>query len=94
MNLNANEIAGIIAKQLDGVDFDKSVQNQGTIVSIQDGIITIFGLSDVMAGEMIRFEAGGFGLALNLEVDTVGAVVLGPSSHLREGQAVMTTGKI
>ena len=94
MNLNANEIAGIIAKQLDGVDFDKSVQNQGTIVSIQDGIITIFGLSDVMAGEMIRFEAGGFGLALNLEVDTVGAVVLGSSSHLREGQAVMTTGKI
>ena len=94
MNLNANEIASIVEKQLDSISFKQSIKNQGTIVSIQDGIITIYGLSDVMSGEMIEFEAGGYGLALNLEVDTVGAVVLGSSDHLREGQAVMTTGKI
>ena len=69
-------------------------RNEGTIVSVSDGIIRIHGLTDVMSGEMIELPGGLYGLALNLERDCVGAIVLGPYEDLREGQKVFCTGKI
>ena len=69
-------------------------KTEGTIVSITDGIVRIYGLSEVMQGEMLEFPGKVFGLALNLERDSVGAVVLGDYEHLTEGDSVYCTGRI
>lgn len=92
--LHASEISDLIQKRIADFKVQSEVRTEGTIVNLKDGIVRIFGLNDVMAGEMIEFPDNTFGLALNLERDSVGAVVLGPYDHLREGMKVRCTGKI
>ncbi|MBG11081.1 MAG: F0F1 ATP synthase subunit alpha [Gammaproteobacteria bacterium] len=92
--LNPSEISEIIKQRIDSLDVSVQAKNEGTIVSVSDGIIRIFGLTDVMYGEMIEFEGGIYGMALNLERDSVGAVVLGDYLGLKEGQSCKCTGRI
>jgi F-type H+-transporting ATPase subunit alpha len=92
--LNPSEISEIIKQRISNLDTSSEAQNEGTIVSVSDGIVRIHGLADVMYGEMIEFEGGLFGMALNLEQDSVGAVVLGDYLDLQEGQKVKCTGRI
>ena len=94
MQLNPSEISDIIKSRIKNFDAVTESRNTGTIVSLQDGIVRVHGLSDALQGEMLEFEGNTFGLALNLERDSVGAVVLGPYQHLAEGQTVKTTGRI
>lgn len=92
--LNPSEISEIIKQRIDKLDVSVQSKNEGTIVSVSDGIIRIHGLADVMYGEMIEFEGGIYGMALNLERDSVGAVVLGDYLSLREGQTCRCTQRI
>lgn len=92
--LNPSEISEIIKKRIDNLDVTSQAQNEGTVVSVFDGIVRIHGLADVMYGEMIEFEGGKYGLALNLERDSVGAVVLGDYKSIAEGQTAKCTGRI
>ncbi|WP_438951069.1 F0F1 ATP synthase subunit alpha [Porticoccus sp.] len=92
--LNPSEISEIIKQRIDSLDVSSEAQNEGTIVSVSDGIIRIHGLADVMYGEMIEFEGGIYGMALNLERDSVGAVILGDYQSLAEGQKARCTGRI
>ena len=92
--LNPSEISEIIKDRIDNLDVSAESRNEGTIVSVSDGIIRIHGLEDVMYGEMIEFDGGMFGMALNLERDSVGAVVLGDFQALAEGGRVRCTGKV
>ena len=92
--LNPSEISEIIKDRIDNLDVSTESRNEGTIVSVSDGIIRIHGLEDVMYGEMIEFDGGTFGMALNLERDSVGAVVLGDYQELAEGGRVRCTGKV
>ena len=92
--LNPSEISDIIKKRIEKLDISSDAKNEGTILSVSDGIVLIHGLADVMYGEMIEFANGVFGMALNLERDSVGAVVLGDYEDLAEGQKVRCTGRI
>ncbi len=92
--LNPSEISEIIKKRIDNLDVSSQAQNEGTIVSVSDGIVLIHGLADVMYGEMIEFPGGVYGMALNLERDSVGAVVLGDYLTLNEGMTARCTGRI
>lgn len=92
--LNPSEISEIIKSRIEKLDVSTQARNEGTIVSVSDGIVRIHGLADVMYGEMIEFNGGIFGMALNLERDSVGAVVLGDYQRLAEGQSCRTTGRI
>ncbi|MEH6625493.1 MAG: F0F1 ATP synthase subunit alpha [Motiliproteus sp.] len=92
--LNPSEISEIIKKRIDSLDVSSQAQNEGTIVSVSDGIITIHGLADVMYGEMVEFPGGVYGMALNLEQDAVGAVVLGNYLGLKEGMTARCTGRV
>ncbi|WP_068740485.1 F0F1 ATP synthase subunit alpha, partial [Oleiphilus sp. HI0117] len=88
------EISEIIKKRIETLDVSSEAQNEGTIVSVSDGIVLIHGLADVMYGEMVEFETGVYGMALNLERDSVGVVVLGDPKGLAEGQKAKCTGRI
>ena len=92
--LNPSEISDLIRQRIDALEVTSQATNEGTIVSVTDGIIRIHGLTEVQYGEMIEFEGGVFGLALNLERDSVGAVVLGDYKRLAEGQTCRCTGRI
>ncbi len=92
--LNPSEISEIIKQRIDQLDVSSEARNEGTVVSVTDGIIRIHGLTDVMYGEMIEFEGGLYGMALNLERDSVGAVILGDYKGLAEGQTCRCTGRI
>jgi F-type H+-transporting ATPase subunit alpha len=92
--LNPSEISEIIKQRIDQLDVSTEARNEGTVVSVTDGIIRIHGLADVMYGEMIEFEGGVYGMALNLERDSVGAVILGDYQGLAEGQSCKCTGRI
>ena len=92
--LNPSEISEIIKQRIDQLDVSSEARNEGTIVSVTDGIIRIHGLTDVMFGEMIEFDGGIYGMALNLERDSVGAVILGDYKTLAEGQTCRCTGRI
>jgi F-type H+/Na+-transporting ATPase subunit alpha len=94
MQLNPSEISELIKSRIQNLGVDSEVRNQGTIVSVADGICRVHGLSNVMQGEMLEFPNNTFGLALNLERDSVGAVILGEYQHLSEGDTVKTTGRI
>jgi len=94
MQLNPSEISELIKSRIQNLDAGAQMRTQGTVVSVTDGICRVHGLSDVMQGEMLEFPKNTFGLALNLERDSVGAVVLGEYTHLTEGDTVKTTGKI
>ncbi len=92
--LNPSEISEIIKQRIEKLDISSEARNEGTIVSVSDGIVRIHGLADVQNGEMIEFPGNLFGFALNLERDSVGAVVLGDYKSLREGQTAKCTGRI
>ena len=94
MQLNSTEIADLIKKRIEQFKVVTEARDEGTIVSVNDGIVRIHGLSNVMQGEMLDFGEGLYGLALNLERDSVGAIVMGPDSHLSEGMKVRGTGRI
>ncbi len=99
MQLNPSEISELIKARIENFDGATEARNTGTIVSLADGIVRIHGLSDAVQGEMLEFTANAdgqptYGLALNLERDSVGAVVLGEYTHLSEGETVKTTGRI
>lgn len=92
--LNPAEISQLIKDRIEGLNIETTTKNEGTIIALSDGIVTIHGLDDIMYGEMIQFEHGLFGLALNLEKDSVGAVVLGDTINLAEGQKCYCTSRI
>ena len=94
MQLNPAEISELLKTKIQNLDVAADARNQGSVVSVTDGICRIHGLSDVMQGEMIEFPGNVFGLALNLERDSVGAVVLGEYEQISEGDVVKATGKI
>ena len=94
MALKASEISELIKQRIEDFDAKAEARDVGTVVVLTDGIVRIHGLADVQYGEMIEFPGGSFGLALNLEQDSVGAVVLGEYKHIREGDTVRTTGRI
>ena len=94
MSISATEISELIKKKIQDFDLDTEARTEGTVVSLSDGIARIHGLSDVMQGEMIEFPGNTFGLALNLERDSVGAVVLGNYEHISEGDTAKCTQRI
>ncbi|MBC7206077.1 MAG: F0F1 ATP synthase subunit alpha [Methyloversatilis sp.] len=94
MNLNPSEISDLIKSRIQNLHLSSQARTEGTVVSVTDGIVRVHGLDDVQQGEMLEFEGNTFGLALNLERDSVGAVVLGDYEHLSEGQTVKCTGRI
>jgi F-type H+-transporting ATPase subunit alpha len=94
MRLNPTEISELIKQRIEQLDVSAQTKTVGTVISVSDGIVRLHGLQDAMQGEMIKFEGNTYGMALNLERDSVGAVVLGPSEHLAEGQSAQCTGKI
>ena len=94
MQLNPSEISELIKNKIQNLDVGAETRTQGTVVTVTDGICRIHGLADVMQGEMLEFPGGSYGMALNLERDSVGAVVLGECEHITEGDTVKTTGRI
>ena len=99
MQLNPAEISELIKSRIEGLGAAADIRNQGTVISVSDGIVRVHGLSDAMQGEMLEFPADAsgvptYGLALNLERDSVGAVILGAYEHISEGDVVKTTGRI
>jgi F-type H+-transporting ATPase subunit alpha len=94
MQLNSTEISDLIKQRIESFEVVSEARNEGTIVSVSDGILRINGLADVMQGEMIELPGSRFAIALNLERDSVGAVVMGPYADLAEGVKVKSTGRI
>jgi F-type H+-transporting ATPase subunit alpha len=94
MQLNPSEISELIKSRIQNLGGTLEARTQGTVISVTDGICRVHGLADVMQGEMLEFPRNTFGLALNLERDSVGAVVLGDYEHITEGDTVKTTGRI
>ena len=94
MQLNPAEISELLRQRIERLDVAAEAQDEGTITSVSDGIVRIHGLRSVMYGEMIAFDGGLYGMALNLERDSVGAVILGDYLGLAEGQKARCTGRI
>ncbi|ALG67850.1 F0F1 ATP synthase subunit alpha [Beggiatoa leptomitoformis] len=94
MQLNPSEISDLIKQKIQSYNLVTEGRSEGTIVSITDGIVRIHGLADAVYGEMLELPSGSYGMALNLERDSVGAVVLGPYEHLSEGDTVKCTGRV
>ena len=94
MSIKASEISDLIKARIDKFKSASEARNTGTVVSVTDGIVRVHGLADARYGEMLEFVGNTFGLALNLEQDSVGAVVLGDYKHISEGSEVKTTGRI
>lgn len=92
--IQANEISSIIKERIDNFELSVDINETGQIVSVADGVAKVYGLSNVMAGEMVEFEEGTVGLALNLEETNVGVVVLGSGDMLKEGMSVKRLGKL
>ncbi|MCA1732176.1 MAG: F0F1 ATP synthase subunit alpha, partial [Acidobacteria bacterium] len=91
VDLKADEITEIIRQQISGIDRSVDVAEVGTVISVGDGIARVYGLSRVMAGELVEFPHNLFGLALNLEEDSVGCVLMGESSQVKEGDQAKRT---
>ncbi|MFO7954458.1 F0F1 ATP synthase subunit alpha [Thioalkalivibrio sp.] len=94
MQLNPSEISDLIKQRIEKFDASSEASNEGTVVSVTDGIARVHGLADVMQGEMLEFPGDTYGMALNLERDSVGVVILGDYKHITEGQTVKCTGRI
>ncbi|USR92767.1 F0F1 ATP synthase subunit alpha [Phormidium yuhuli AB48] len=92
--IRPDEISSIIQKQIEDYDQDVKVSNVGTVLQVGDGIARVYGLEQAMAGELLEFEDGTIGIALNLEEDNVGAVLMGEGREIQEGSSVKSTGKI
>jgi F-type H+/Na+-transporting ATPase subunit alpha len=94
MAIRSDEIVNIIKSAIDTFDADAETRNVGTVVEVGDGIAQVYGLQGALASEMLEFPGGVMGLALNLEEETVGAVILGDATHIKEGDTVKTTGRV
>nr|MBS0022154.1 F0F1 ATP synthase subunit alpha [Gammaproteobacteria bacterium] len=94
LTLSPTEISELIKQKIEHFELGVEARTEGTVVSLTDGIARIHGLSDVLQGEMIEFPKNTYGLALNLERDSVGAVILGDYEHISEGDVVKCTGRI
>ena len=94
MKLSATEISELIRERIESFEIRTETRTEGSVVTLTDGIARVHGLSDVMQGEMVEFPGNTYGLALNLERDSVGAVVLGDYEHISEGDVVRCTGRI
>ena len=94
MQLNPSEISELLKEKIENFQIKSEARTEGVILSVSDGICRVHGLSNVMQGEMLEFPGNTYGLALNLERDSVGAVVLGDYTHITEGDVVKCTGKI
>ncbi len=93
-NLRPDEISSVLKKQIEGFDIDLAMEEVGTVLEVGDGIARVYGLEKVMAYEMVQFENGTFGMAFNLEEDSVGIVILGAYLDIREGQTVKRTRRV
>ena len=94
MSIKASDISQILRQKIEGFESAPSRSEEGTVVSVGDGIAKVYGLDDVMYGEMLDFEGGVAGIAFNLEEDSVGCVLMGETSHVREGATVKRTGEV
>ena len=94
MALKASEISTLIKERIENFEASAEARDVGTVIAVTDGIVRIHGLADARYGEMLEFPQNTFGMALNLEQDSVGAVVLGDYKHISEGDTVKTTGRI
>ena len=94
MAIRSDEIISIIKSSIDHFDETSETRTVGTVVEVGDGIAQIFGLQDALSSELLEFPGGVMGLALNLEEETVGAVILGDTSAIKEGDTVRTTGRV
>ncbi len=94
VSIRPDEISSIIRQQIESYNQDVQVSNVGTVLQVGDGIARIYGLEQAMAGELLEFEDGTVGIALNLEEDNVGAVLMGTGFGIQEGSTVKATGKI
>src|ERR687896_334958 len=94
MAIRADDIRTIIKSAIDTFDADAETRSVGTVVEIGDGIAQIYGLEGALASELLEFPGGVMGMALNLEEETVGAVILGDASAVKEGDIVKTTGRV
>lgn len=94
MNIRPEEVSSIIKKEIDNYKKSLEIKTSGTVLEVGDGIARIYGLSNVMSGELLEFPHGVMGMALNLEEDNVGAVILGNASLIKEGDEVRATGKV
>ena len=94
LNIRPNEIANIIRQQIESYDKIVKINNVGTVLQVGDGIARVYGLEQVMAGELLEFEDKTIGIALNLENDNVGVVLMGTGIDILEGSSVRSTGKI
>ena len=94
MQINPAEISDLLKAKIEKLNTRAEEKTRGTVISVTDGIVRVYGLSDVMQGEMLEFPSNTFGLAMNLERDSVGAVVLGEYEHIKEGDEVKCTGRI
>lgn len=94
MAIRPEEISAILKQQIERFEADVVVERVGTVIMVGDGIARVYGLQEAMAGELLEFPGGVYGMALNLEEDNIGAVILGPYRHIREGDTVKRTGRI
>lgn len=94
MQINPAEISDLLKAKIENLNAKQEVRTRGSVISVTDGIVRVHGLSDVMQGEMLEFPGNTFGLAMNLERDSVGAIVLGEYEHIKEGDEVKCTGRI
>ena len=94
VKIRPDEISSVIRQQIEQYSQETQVVNVGTVLQVGDGIARIYGLEKVMAGELLEFKDGTIGIALNLESDNVGAVLMGEGLSIQEGDAVKATGKI
>ena len=94
MQLNPAEISELLKSKIENLNVKQEANTYGGVISVTDGIVRVHGLSDVMQGEMLEFPGNTFGLAMNLERDSVGAIVLGEYEHIKEGDQVKCTGRI
>src|SRR5690554_4915372 len=94
MSIRADEISSLIKKQIEGYQSEMEVSDVGTVINVGDGIAVAHGLENAMAGELLEFSNGVMGMAQNLEENTVGIIILGPYTDIREGDEVRRTGRI
>ena len=94
MGIRPEEISSILKQQIENYDTEVEVAKVGTVIQVADGVARVHGLSEAMSGEMLEFPGGVYGMALNLEEDNIGCVILGPFTQINEGDEVKRTGKI
>jgi F-type H+/Na+-transporting ATPase subunit alpha len=94
MKFNSDEIASVIQKEIETFESQMDVREVGTVLEVSDGIARVYGLSGVMAGEMVQFPSGVIGLAFNLEENSVGIIILGDYLTINEGDEVKALGKL